>query len=96
MLTFNWQPSFSKQLIPILLIIHKSSNFHDQIIRIIIYYDIINNIIIHINTIIGILTPPNRMIMVQKILPPEDAIPLIIGPKYQTSVSDLRTVILPI
>ncbi len=59
----NWHPLFSNQLIPILSIIEKPSNFHNQIIRIIIYYNIINYIILYINTIIGILTLPDRMIL---------------------------------
>ena len=62
----NNQPSLHQLLlhhiIPILPIIKKPSNFHNQIIRIIINYHIVNNIIIHINTIIRIPALPDRMI----------------------------------
>ncbi len=60
--TPNYVLQKSNQLISILSIIEESSDLHNQIVRIINYYQIINNIIIHINAIIGILTLSNRMI----------------------------------
>ena len=49
-------------IIPILSIVKKSSNFYNQIIRIIIYYHIVNNIIIYINAVISISAFADRMI----------------------------------